>query len=435
MNAMANRQPGRRSFLFLQGMASQFFASLGKALAARGHAVHRVNFNAGDRVFWPLPGAIDFRGRADRWPDVFADILVSRQVTDVILFGDCRPLHQAAIGVARAMQVPVHVCEEGYIRPHWVTFEREGVNGHSTLPRNPDYYLETAATVPPLGEIPHVMASFRRRAMEDLLYNFSSMLLWPLYPHYKTHRPHHPLIEYAGWAWKMSRSLRSKRRSAKTVARLAADADFYLLPLQLNCDWQIRQHSSFGSMTPVIEMVLGSFKAHAPAHSLLVIKQHPLDDGLISWRRLVTRLAADYGLSDRVIYLEVGDLNELIARTLGVVTVNSTSGTLALAIGAPVVVLGTAIYDIVGLTHQAGLDSFWTDAAPPDPVLFAAFRRVIAARCMLVGGFFSEQGITQLVANAVTRLEGQVAAHPVGVPQARPVRDASDSPISASYGG
>ena len=82
---------------------------------------------------------------------------------------------------------------------------------------------------------------------------------------------------------------------------------------------------------------------------MLVIKQHPLDDGLISWRRLVARLAAKSGLSGRVIYLEVGDLNDLIARTRGVVTVNSTSGTAwPLAIGAPVVVLGTAIYDIVG---------------------------------------------------------------------------------------
>ncbi len=433
MNAMAQPDHGRRSFLFLQGMASRFFGCLGKDLAARGHAVHRVNFNAGDRVFWPLPGAIDFRGTAEQWPDVFGDILVSRRVTDIILFGDCRPLHAAAIRVARAMQVPVHVCEEGYIRPHWVTFEREGVNGHSTLPRNPDYYREQALTAPQLGEIPHVVAEFRRRALEDLLYNFSSMLLWPLYPHYRTHRPHHPLIEYGGWLLKMARGPRARRRSAKQVAKLAADADFFLLPLQLNCDWQIRQHSNFGSMTPVIEMVLRSFREHAPAHSLLVIKEHPLDERLINWRRLVARLAAENGLADRVIYLEVGDLNDLIERTRGVVTVNSTSGTLALAIGAPVIVLGTAIYDIVGLTHQAGLDSFWTEAAPPDEALFAAFRQVIAARCMLVGGFFSEQGINQLVANAVARLEGQVAAHPVGASQRRPIRD-NGAPASALSG-
>ena len=431
MNAFTHSPPGRRSFLFLQGMASQFFRRLGQELASQGHAVHRVNFNGGDAVFWRLPGAINFRGRREAWPDFFADVLLSRQVTDVILFGDCRPLHQDAIAVARRMQVPIHVCEEGYLRPHWVTFERDGVNGHSSLPRNPDYYREEALRVPPLGQIPHVVAEFRRRALEDVLYNVSSMLMMGLYPHYKTHRPHHRLVEYGGWLAKMARGPRARRRSQKAVAQISADADFYLFPLQLNCDTQIREHSTFGSMRPVIETVLRSFQAHAPDHSILVVKEHPLDDGLINWRRIVTQLAAQIGIADRVVYLEVGDMNDLIARTRGVVTVNSTSGTLALAIGAPVIVLGIAIYDIVGLTHQGGLDSFWTNATPPDPALFAAFRQVLASRCLLVGGFFSSEGIRQLVANAAARLSGQVAAHPVHASGGVRVRDNDGSAVPA----
>jgi capsular polysaccharide export protein len=42
-----------RSFLFLQGPPGPFFARLGAALQAAGHAVHRINFNGGDRVSWP----------------------------------------------------------------------------------------------------------------------------------------------------------------------------------------------------------------------------------------------------------------------------------------------------------------------------------------------------------------------------------------------
>src|SRR5438105_14866683 len=45
----------QRSFLFLQGLATRFFERLGRALADRGYAVHRVNFNGGDRAFWRLP--------------------------------------------------------------------------------------------------------------------------------------------------------------------------------------------------------------------------------------------------------------------------------------------------------------------------------------------------------------------------------------------
>src|ERR1700710_1216947 len=151
-----NVELGSRSFLFLQGMASQFFARLGLALRERGHAVSRVNFNAGDRLFWPLKGAIDFRGRASDWSDFLTEILVDRRVTDIILFGDCRPLHRTAVQLARRLQVTVHVCEEGYIRPHWVTFERDGVNGNSTLPRDPDWYREVSAGLPPPEPLPHV---------------------------------------------------------------------------------------------------------------------------------------------------------------------------------------------------------------------------------------------------------------------------------------
>jgi capsular polysaccharide export protein len=404
-----------RSFLFLQGMASAFFSRLGMALRDRGHAVSRVNFNAWDRLFWSLPGAIDFRGRTADWPDFLHGVLASRQVTDIILFGDCRPLHRQAIKLAHSLQLTVHVCEEGYIRPYWVTFERDGVNGHSTLPRNPDWYRDVAATLPPLGALPAVPSSFRKRAWQDLIYNLTAIALSPLYPHYQTYRPRHRLVEYAGWSRKMARRPWARRRAAAEIQRITPQTRYFLLPLQLNCDSQIQLHSSFGSMTPVITMIIESFARDAPPDTMLVVKEHPLDDGLVDWRALVTGLAATNGVADRVVYLELGDLDRLMVNTLGLVTVNSTTGTLALANGIPVITLGTAIYDIPGLTHQDPLDRFWTAPIPPDVSLFAAFRRVLASRCLLVGSFFSEQGITLLVNNAVDRLEATASGHMVHV--------------------
>jgi hypothetical protein len=72
-----------RSFLFLQGPQSSFFERLGRALVARGHRVHRVNLNLGDRLFWRLP-AIDFRGRFEAWPGFIAKLLEEQAVTDLI---------------------------------------------------------------------------------------------------------------------------------------------------------------------------------------------------------------------------------------------------------------------------------------------------------------------------------------------------------------
>src|ERR1700729_3979962 len=84
-----------RSFLFLQGPQSSFFEQVGRALRARGHRVHRVNLNLGDRLFWRLP-ATDYRGRFEQWPKFIAALLEERRVTDLVLLGDRRPYHIAA---------------------------------------------------------------------------------------------------------------------------------------------------------------------------------------------------------------------------------------------------------------------------------------------------------------------------------------------------
>ena len=62
-----NSQAGPRRFLFLQGIATLFFARLGQRLVGLGQGVHRINFNAGDRLFWSLPGAVDYRDRPEAW--------------------------------------------------------------------------------------------------------------------------------------------------------------------------------------------------------------------------------------------------------------------------------------------------------------------------------------------------------------------------------
>ena len=142
--------PGR-GFLFLQGMATRFFERLGQALIGRGHAVYRVNFNGGDRAFWRLPGAVDFCGRPEEWPEFLDRLIVERAISDIILFGDCRPLHRAAIRVAEGRALRIHVVEEGYLRPDWITFEEGGVNGHSALPRDPGWYRERARALPALA--------------------------------------------------------------------------------------------------------------------------------------------------------------------------------------------------------------------------------------------------------------------------------------------
>ena len=398
-----------RSFLFLQGLASRLFSDLGGELLARGHRVRRINFNGGDQVFWRRPGAVAYRGGRERWPAFFRARVLEWGVTDVVLFGDCRPLHRDAIALAGELGARVHVFEEGYLRPNWITLERDGVNARSGLARDADWLAEAAA-LPEAAPEPVVPGSFSRRAWEDVVYNTASLLLSPAYPGYRTHRPWHPLVEYAGWIGRLARAGGDRARSARKLKALAATGrPYFLHPLQLDCDSQIRVHSGFRRLAPAIAHVVGSFAAHAPPETLLVVKEHPFDNRLTDWNRVVRSAAAAAGVADRVVFLEDAVLDPVLAEAVGVVTVNSTVGLLALSQGLPVKVLGTAIYDADGLTHAGDLASFWRAPQHPDPERVGAFRRVLAARTQINGGFFSEEGLALAVRGATARLESAAA--------------------------
>lgn len=400
-----------RTVLLLQGLMGPLFRRLGQALTAAGHTVHKVNFNGGDRAFWRLPNGIEYRGTLEEWPAFFTQLLHDKGVTDVVLFGDCRDHHSPAIRIAREAGVPVHVFEEGYIRPDWVTLELGGVNGHSQLPRDPVWYRETAAALPPVPPHAQVPSSFRRRALEGLVYNTADVLTRWHYPGWSNHRPWHPVVEGMGWLRKLRRRKEREASSVQLMDRLASSqAPYYLFPLQLDSDAQIRLHSSFAGILPAIQQVIASFAAHAPADTRLVVKEHPLDNGVRDWQQETADLAQRYGVADRVDYLAWGDIVPVTRASRGVVTINSTSGTFALAAGVPVVVLGHAVYDVADLTCQDGLDAFWTAPVAPDPETFAAFRRVLIERCLIPGGFFSSEALDKVVRHAVARLEGRPIA-------------------------
>ena len=110
----------------------------------------------------------------------------------------------------------------------------------------------------------------------------------------------------------------------------------------------------------------------------------------------VTEIAARLGIEERICYIEDGDLDRLTRSARGMVTVNSTSGTLALAAGVPLMTLGQAVYDIPGSRSRGASTRSGPTAPPPDMALFTAFRRVLAHRCLVRGGFFSTEAVRLL---------------------------------------
>ncbi|AOI81611.1 capsular biosynthesis protein [Burkholderia cepacia] len=395
-----------RSFLVLQGAASPFFSGLAAALKERGHGVRKVNFCGGDLLYSRAVPAWNYCGKVDDLHAWYKGIVQVGNFTDVIMFGDCREIHRPMHAIAAGGGLRVHVFEEGYVRPHWLTMERHGVNGRSLLPRDPTWYLDRRHVTPPSPVGCATGYNLFERACHDIRYRAANSLFAVRFPHYRNHRPRNGFLEYAGLA---ARALRQRvhLRDAESVTRelLEYDLPYYLFPLQLNSDSQIVVHSPFDGVRDAIAKVIQSFARCAPANSLLVIKNHPLDTGLIDYRQYAERLACEFDVAERLRFINAGHLPTLLEHACGVVVVNSTVGLSALHHRCPLITLGTAIYDMPGLAWQGELDDFWQGAPPPDMNLYQAFLDYVVHHTQINGDFYTRTGIEMAIAGAVVRLE------------------------------
>jgi len=392
----------RRSFLFLQGPPGPLLYQLATSMRDRGVNVERINICAGDLVDWPEP-ATNFRGRFRDWPCFFDNFLREHQITDILMFGDCRPYHVTARRLAALRGIRTFVLEEGYLRPHWMTLELDGVNGYSRLAKDKNWFAEQGRTLPPEPFLPPITANFRRRVRDTARHYIAVHGLRWAYPFYRTHRQGSAIVEGLGWCAKYLTRRMHEKRADEVVSRLERK-QFFLLPLQLCGDYQIRNHSPFPDMRAAAGYVMESFARHAPPGATLLIKAHPFDTSFANWRRYISRRARGLGIERRVEFVEGGDLNQLAADTAGMVCVNSTSATLALAAGSPVCALGEAIYNMPGLTFTGHLDEFWGNPVPPEPGLYGAFRRVLVDRCLVRGGLASESAVATLVKGMADKL-------------------------------
>ena len=420
MNRSARDQRPAPHMVFLQGMPSPFYRQIAHHLKAAGWRVTRINLCTGDWLFWHDEDARAYRGRRSQWPKFIAQYFAEHEVTHLMLLGENRRYHRQAVDLALAAGIQVVVNDFGYIRPDWITFERNGMSGGSLFPRDPDAIRAMAASLPEIDWTPRFVDSAFHMARGDLLHNLSNLFMGWLFPFYRrSDRRPHTLIYTPASGWRLLTNRLRKRRVHLAVADLfESQQPYYLFPLQLDFDFQIVAYSPFDGIAHSISHVVASFARHAPAHTLLVLKEHPWDPALKNWERVLLKEARRWGVEERVRYFRGGHLDTLITRAQGVVTVNSTTGMRALHLGTPLVVLGQAVFDVPGLTHQRGLDSFWTKATAPDAALVKDFLKALAGALQIRGVFFETDGI---------RLAAQEAAR-------RLIHDAVGKPMEASRG-
>lgn len=378
--------------LLLQGPVGPFFRRFADELQRRGVAVTKVNFNAGDAIFFRPARGIDvipFRGSQAQWPAELRRILTERRIDAIFLFGDCRPMHVTARALAEELGVAVWVFEEGYLRPDYVTCERWGVNGNSRLPKDGDFYRRATANLPPPADPRPIGNAFYHHALWTTLHSIGLTFGFFLYPRYRHHRNANTFVQTYCWVRGATRKLRYRVRERGVLERLVREHDgrYWVLPLQVHCDSQL-SHSDYPSMEAFIEDVLAQFVAHAPADHRIVVKHHPHDIPYRDYTRYLRALGERLGIADRLIYVHDLHLPTLLKHARGVITMNSTVGTSALHHRTPVKVMGRAVYDIPGLTFQGPLAEFFRDPGTVDADLYERFACWLKFANQVNGSFY-----------------------------------------------
>ena len=394
-----------KRFLMLQGPHGPFFHRLGLMLQAAGAQVWRVGFNRGDKAFWPTAHSyIPFRGPPEDWPATLDALLDERLITDIVLYGDTRPIHAAAVAAAKTRGLTVHVFEEGYLRPHWVTYERGGSNGHSrlmqmTLPQMQNALAKTDSDLP---DAPAHWGDMRQHMFWGALYHWFVLTgFWD----YRNFRPHRALTVGQEFLLYVKRlvllPLHRAERAAATWRIQHGSAPYHLVLLQLEHDASFQMHSPFRTMTEFLALVVDGFAKGAAPHHHLVFKAHPLEDGRVPVAREIRRLAARHGVTDRVHFVQGGKLAQLLNHARTAVTVNSTAAQQVLWRGLPLKVFGAAVYAKPEFVSTQSLPDFFAHPTRPDSRAYRDYRHYLLETSQVPGGFYSTRGRRELLRQVV----------------------------------
>jgi capsular polysaccharide export protein len=299
------------------------------------------------------------------------------------------------------MGVAIHVLEEGYLRPNWITCESGGVNANSVLAR---IDLDKVDDLPPArDDETKLHATNLRYAFAGILYYAWSWLLTPAFPRYVSHRDLDILGEAALWLQRLFLLPVRRARTARAVRAIAQSGKpVHLVMLQLNGDSQIKVHSDFQSVRHFVEFCIAEFAASSAHDSLLVFKNHPLDNGVIDLNRLIHEEARRHGLEGRVLFVDTGKLVPLLERTVSATAVNSTACHQALLRGIPTMVLGRAVFNHPQIVPRMRLADFFRMRPCKSRADYDKLIGLMRRTCQFNGSYYSAEG-RRILLPALTR--------------------------------
>ncbi|OKL45769.1 capsular biosynthesis protein [Pseudovibrio exalbescens] len=394
-----------QSVLFLQGPLSDFYSQIAGFLKGEGIHVERINLCGNDRHDWHHDGASDYSGTPAHWEDYLNAFVNAKSIDTIVLHGDRRFYHRVATKVAKANGIDVVATELGYLRPDFMTVERGACSACSHFPNDPAQIMEIARQCPEPRTALLYPGSTWPQVFQELKFSFFNKLHTARFPHYKNHRLESRRTVYTGWLTsQLTAAKRAKAAAAVQATLLEQSAPYFLVALQLEGDFQIRDHSPFSGMRDAIDHIARSFARHAPTNARLVLKTHPLEFRRHQLQQSIAEIGKTYQLGERLVLIDGGDLSLLCQAAAGFVTVNSSAGLEALKNGSPTHCIMPTIYDVPGLTFQDSLDAFWTNGTAPDAIIYEAFIRALAGTIQVNGTLYNSQGRRQAAFEAAQRI-------------------------------
>ncbi|EHB2360387.1 capsule biosynthesis protein [Campylobacter coli] len=374
-----------KTVLLLQGPVGTFFHRLAIKMKKNKTKVFKLNFNGGDFLFYPSGK----RCKCDEkdLENFYESFFKEKKIDAIVMYNDCRLIHAKAIKVAKELGIGIWIFEEGYLRPYCITFEKDGVNANSSLPRDKNFYLScNILTKESIKEIP---GGFKFMAFSAFLYWLFSFLLAPFFNNKLHHRTLFP-FEFLFWFRSLYRKYLYKFTEKKLNQKIySLEKKYFLAILQVYNDTQIKHHYK-KSIEEFIEELILSFANHARAKSYLIFKHHPMDMGYRNYSKLINGLSQKYHVEGRIFYVHDTYLPTLLKNALGCITINSTVGLSAILEGCPTKVCGNAFYNFEGLAYPKKLQFFWREAHAykPNPNLVLNFKNYLLNTNQFNGNFY-----------------------------------------------
>jgi len=235
-----------RTILFLQGPTSVFWRELVAAFEAKGHSALKINFCFADQVYWRRPRAWNYRGRFKNWKSYLTAFVKAKNVTDIIYYADRFPYHLVAAEVARDLGIATFVIENGYLRPDWITLEREGMSIYSHFPADPEAIYKIAGKVTEPDLVTRFAHGFFDETFNEVFFHLLAYFFHLFFPFYRSDKYYNPVIDYLSGLRRQLRLNRLGREADAVVADLVNRAEpFHLVALQTQSDYQIRDNSPY----------------------------------------------------------------------------------------------------------------------------------------------------------------------------------------------